>query len=219
MPVRVVIVDDETLVRSGLSLILGQTADIQVVGTSDGVGAVDVIEATSPDVVLLDIRMPGVDGISVLRRMRERGDEPIIAMLTTFDADEYVAAALREGASGFLLKDTDPELLPHLVRTLASGGIVLSSQVGGRLVGRYLVEEDDTDAQTLVRNLTAREGEVLALLAEGLSNAEIGARLHLSPGTIKDHVSAILLKFGVSSRVQAALIAERGGLLRSTELS
>ncbi|WP_460580657.1 response regulator [Humibacter ginsengisoli] len=215
-----VIVDDETLVRSGLSLILGQTADIQVVGTSDGIGAVGVIEATSPDVVLLDIRMPGVDGISVLRRVREeRGEEPIIAMLTTFDADEYVAAALREGASGFLLKDTDPELLPQLVRTLAAGGIVLSSQVGGRLVGRYLVEEDDADAQTLVRGLTAREGQVLALLAEGLSNAEIGARLHLSPGTIKDHVSAILLKFGVNGRVQAALIAERGGLLRSTELS
>lgn len=214
MPVRVVIVDDETLVQSGLGLILGQAADIDVVGTSDGLGAVGLIEATSPDLVLLDIRMPGVDGITVLRRLRERGEEPIVAMLTTFDADDYVAAALREGASGFLLKDTDPELLPQLVRTLASGGIVLSSQVGGRLVGRYLGDDDGADAQTLVQSLTAREGEVLALLAEGLSNAEIGARLHLSPGTVKDHVSAILLKFGVSGRVQAALIAERGGLLR-----
>ena len=216
MSVRVVIVDDESLVRSGLSMILSSAPDIDVVGTSGPDGAAELIAATRPDLVLLDIRMPGIDGITLLRGLRSRGDTTPVAMLTTFDADEYVATALREGACGFLLKDSDPEELPQLVRTLAGGGIVLSSKVGGRLVGRYL-GDDDRDARALLDALTAREREVLALLAEGLSNAEIGARLYLSAATIKDHVSAILLKFGVTSRVQAALIAERGGLLRSED--
>ncbi|QDZ15276.1 response regulator [Humibacter ginsenosidimutans] len=214
--VRVVIVDDETLVRSGLSMILGSADDIEVVGTSGPDGALEVIAATDPDLVLMDIRMPGTDGITLLRLIRARGERPPVAMLTTFDADEYVATALREGACGFLLKDSDPEELPQLVRTLAGGGIVLSSKVGGRLVGRYL-GDDDNDARSLLTALTARERDVLALLAQGLSNAEIGAKLFLSAATIKDHVSAILLKFGVTSRVQAALIAERGGLLRDEE--
>lgn len=214
--VRVVIVDDETLVRSGLSMILGSAADIEVVGTSGPDGALELIAATDPDLVLMDIRMPGTDGITLLRLIRARGERPPVAMLTTFDADEYVATALREGACGFLLKDSDPEELPQLVRTLAGGGIVLSSKVGGRLVGRYL-GDDDNDARSLLTALTARERDVLALLAQGLSNAEIGAKLFLSAATIKDHVSAILLKFGVTSRVQAALIAERGGLLRDEE--
>jgi DNA-binding NarL/FixJ family response regulator len=218
MSVRVVIIDDEMLVRSGLGLILGHADDIEVVGDGTGEDALAVIEATHPDLVLLDIRMPVVDGITVLRRLRARGAAPVVAMLTTFDADEYVATALREGAAGFLLKDTDPEQLPQLVRTLASGGIVLSSKVGGQLVGRYL-GDDGRDARELVRSLTQRERDVLELLAEGLSNGEVGARLHLSSGTVKDHVSAILLKFAVGSRVQAALIAERSGLLRGEATS
>jgi DNA-binding NarL/FixJ family response regulator len=138
---------------------------------------------------------------------------PIVAMLTTFDTDEYVVAALRAGAAGFLLKDTDPEDLAHQVRTLAGGGLVLASKVTRAVVDGYLETVRPADLPGVDR-LTSRERDVLILLAEGLSNAEIGARLHLGVGTVKDHVSAILGKLRVGSRVQAALVAERAGLLR-----
>lgn len=164
--------------------------------------------------MLLDIRMPDVDGLTVLGRLRALAEPPVVAMLTTFDADEYILTALRSGAAGFLLKDTEPDQLAQLVRTLAAGGVVMSpkasravwqSHPGAAVLG-------DEDAARVGR-LTDREREVLVLIAEGLSNADIGTRIHLSAGTVKDHVSAILTKLRVGGRVQAALLAQRAGLL------
>jgi DNA-binding NarL/FixJ family response regulator len=212
--IRVVVVDDEALVRSGFELILRAAGDIDVIATATGAQAVREITACKPDVVLLDIRMPDVDGLTILRQVRAMPDPPVVAMLTTFDSDEYIAAALRSGAAGFLLKDTDPEQLAQLVRTLASGGVVLSPKVTRSVVDSYLDAGASSEAVGRVAQLTDRERDVLVLIAEGLSNADIGARVHLSVGTIKDHVSAILTKLRVGSRVQAALLAQRAGLLR-----
>lgn len=212
--IRVVIVDDEALVRTGFTMILDATPDIRVVGTASGVDAVDAVAATRPDVLLLDIRMPQVDGLSVLRALSERPDRPAIAMLTTFDADEYVMTALQLGASGFLLKDTEPTQLAQYVRALAAGGVVLAPRVSRTLVASLSARESEPDVEAQrVAHLTEREAQVLALVARGLSNAEIGTRLYLGSGTIKDHVSTILAKLGVASRVQAALAAQRAGLL------
>lgn len=209
--IRVVIVDDEALVRSGFHLILGTVGDIDVVGSVDGFEATDAILREKPDVVLLDIRMPGRSGLEILRDIRKMPDPPVVAVLTTFDSDDYISRALGEGAAGFLVKDTDPELLPGLIRSLASGGIVLSPQVSRTVINGYLGAEDRTSS-SLIDTLTDRERQVLACLATGQSNGEIGVSLHLSVGTIKDHVSAILGKLGVTTRLQAALVAERGGL-------
>lgn len=211
--IRVMVVDDEALVRSGLQLILGAAADIEVVATSSGSEAMDEIARHRPDVVLLDIRMPDVDGLTILRQVRVMPDPPTVAMLTTFDADEYITSALRAGAAGFILKDTDPEQLAHLVRTLAAGAVVLSPKASRAVVDGHLDNDEGAQAARVTAMLTHREREVLVRIAEGLSNAEIGTRMHLSAGTIKDHVSAILTKLKVTSRVQAALIAQRAGLL------
>ncbi|MFI6317145.1 response regulator [Nonomuraea sp. NPDC050556] len=207
--IRVVVVDDEALVRSGFSLILGAADDIEVVATASGGDAVETVRRESPDVVLLDIRMPDVDGLTVLRQVRMMPDAPVVAMLTTFDTDEYVLTALHSGAAGFLLKDTEPDQLAHLVRTLAAGGVVLSPKASRAL----LHNNPGTEDAARVRLLTPRERDVLVLVAEGLSNADIGARIHLGAGTVKDHVSAILTKLRVTGRVQAALLAQRAGLL------
>jgi DNA-binding NarL/FixJ family response regulator len=212
--IRVVIVDDEALVRSGFTMILNATDDIRVVGTASGIEALDVIKAEKPDVLLLDIRMPQVDGLTLLGIVSTLPERPAVAMLTTFDADEYIMTALGSGASGFLLKDTEPEQLGQYVRALAAGGVVLSPRASRTLLethpglGAVLDEEAGR-----VGTLTDRERQVLVLVAEGLSNADIGARLYLGAGTVKDHVSAILAKLGVTSRVQAALAAQRAGLL------
>ncbi|MFD5847042.1 response regulator [Streptomyces chartreusis] len=208
------VVDDEALVRSGFELILSAADDIEVVATTAGAEAVETVRREAPDIVLLDIRMPDVDGLTVLGRLRALAEPPVVAMLTTFDADEYILTALRSGAAGFLLKDTEPDQLAQLVRTLAAGGVVMSpkasravwqSHPGAAAVG-------DEEAARVGR-LTDREREVLVLIAEGLSNADIGTRIHLSAGTVKDHVSAILAKLRVGGRVQAALLAQRAGLL------
>ena len=182
---------------------------------TDGPQALEVIAAHHPDVVLLDIRMPGKDGLSILAELQASADRPVVAMLTTFDTDEYIATALRNGAAGFLLKDTDPEQLPQLVRTLHGGGVVLSPTVSGTVVHRYLSAGTDQADKNVVDLLTQREREVLVLMAGGLSNTEIAGRLFLSVGTVKDHVSAILAKLDVGSRVQAALLAQRTGLLNA----
>lgn len=208
--IRVVIVDDEALVRSGFELILGAASDIDVVASVDGVGAIDAIGRARPDVVLLDVRMPGRNGLEVLAELRTHERPPAVAILTTFDSDEYIARALGSGASGFLVKDTDPEQLPMLVRTLAAGGIVLSPQVARTLVDGFHAGSD-LDAASLVAGLTNREQQVLARLRGGSSNSEIGALMDLSRATIKDHVSAILAKLGVATRLEAALLAERSG--------
>jgi DNA-binding NarL/FixJ family response regulator len=215
--IRVVVVDDEVLVRGGFQLILNLAPDIDVVATADGPRALDVIALHHPDVVLLDIRMPGKDGLSILHELRAAPERPVVAMLTTFDSDEYIATALRNGAAGFLLKDTDPEQLPQLVRTLHGGGVVLSPTVSSTVVDRYLSAGADQAGRDLAGLLTHREREVLVLLADGLPNADIGGRLFLSVGTVKDHVSAILAKFDVGTRVQASLLAQRAGLLHDTE--
>ncbi|MFE9680764.1 response regulator [Streptomyces sp. NPDC006285] len=213
--IRVLVVDDEALVRTGFEHILSAADDIEVVAAVVGGQAVRVARELCPDVVLLDIRMPDVDGLTVLDRLRRLPRPPVVAMLTTFDMDEYVAAALRSGAAGFLLKDTDPVQLPVLVRNLAEGGVVLSSSVTRTVVHGYLDNGPRQAAMRRVEVLSERERAVLVLIAEGLSNAAIGARLHLSTGTVKDHVSAVLSKLRVVSRVQAALLAERAGLLRT----
>ncbi|MFC5910209.1 response regulator [Streptacidiphilus monticola] len=208
-----VIVDDETLVRSGLSLIVGSAPDIEVVATCSGGEALSVIDRHRPDVVLLDIRMPDVDGITVLRALQERPERPVVAMLTTFDTDEYIGTALRGGAMGFLLKDTDPEQLMHAVRVLASGGRILSPTVTDTVIAGYLDAGPDKQTAARLATMTTRELDVLALLGEGLSNADIAARLYLSTGTVKDHISAILAKLGTANRVQAAVFAHQAGLI------
>ena len=212
--IRVVVVDDEALVRSGFQMILNASDGIQVVATAEGAQAADVIRREQPDVVLLDIRMPDVDGLTVLREIQTLPEPPTVAMLTTFDTDEYILTALRSGAAGFLLKDTEPEQLAQLVRTLAAGGVVMSPKASRALLRGHPEAGTPQDAGVARVNLLSdRERDVLVLIAEGLSNADIGTRIHLSAGTVKDHVSSILTKLRVSSRVQAALLAERAGLL------
>jgi DNA-binding NarL/FixJ family response regulator len=212
--IRVLVVDDEALIRTGFQHILDAADGIEVVGAVSGGQALRSVRELTPDIVLLDIRMPDVDGLTVLGGIRELPAPPVVAMLTTFDTDEYVTAALRAGAAGFLLKDTDPEQLGHLVRTLATGDTVLSSKVTRTVVDGFLDGGMDESAADAVTRLTERERQVLILLAEGLSNSEIGGRMYLSAGTVKDHVSAILTKLRVDNRVRAALVAERAGLLR-----
>ncbi|MFI1977029.1 response regulator [Streptomyces wedmorensis] len=195
-------------------MILNASDGIEVVATAEGAQAADVIRRERPDVVLLDIRMPDVDGLTVLRKIQELAAPPHVAMLTTFDTDEYILTALRSGAAGFLLKDTEPEQLAQLVRTLAAGGVVMSPKASRALLRGHPGAGAPQDAEVARVNLLSdRERAVLVLVAEGLSNAEIGTRIHLSAGTVKDHVSSILNKLRVASRVQAALLAERAGLL------
>lgn len=215
--IRVVVVDDEELVRTGFRLILQAAGDIEVVATPTGAQAVREISLLKPDVVLLDIRMPDVDGLTILRQLQGLTPPPVVAMLTTFDSDEYIAMALRTGAAGFVLKDTGPEQLAQMVRTLAHGGVVLSPKVTRTVVDGYLGSGAGSRASEQVDLLSERERAVLVLIADGMSNTEIGARIHISVGTVKDHVSAILTKLRVGSRVQAALVAQRAGLLDADE--
>ncbi|MGN8048373.1 response regulator [Curtobacterium sp. 22159] len=202
----VVIVDDETLVRYGFELILGAAADIDVVATTGDVDAVRVIREHAPDVVLLDVRMPRVNGLEVLRELQALDDPPAVAMLTTFDTDEYVGQAMELGAAGFLLKDTDPEGLAEYVRVLARGGVVLAPGVDR---SRLFAARPPVD----VPALTDRERAVLRLVADGASNPDIGQRLGVSTGTVKEDVRALLAAFGVPTRVQLALRAAEAGLL------
>ncbi|MEU1460902.1 response regulator transcription factor [Streptomyces sp. NPDC005727] len=215
--IRVLVVDDEALIRTGFQHILDAADDIEVVAAVPGGRALTAVREAGPDVVLLDIRMPDVDGLTILAELRRLPHPPVVAMLTTFDMDEYVETALRSGAAGFLLKDTDPEELPFLVRALADGGTVLSSKVTRTVVDGFLGAGSQEAAAHTIERLTDRERHVLLLVAEGLSNGDIATRMHLSTGTVKDHVSAILTKLGVGGRVQAALLAQRSGLLEKGE--
>lgn len=210
--IHVVVVDDEAIVRTGLSLILGASEDIEVVAACDGIEAVQQVHRHHPDVVLLDLRMPVVDGLTVLRQLAVLARPPAVAMLTTFDTSEYIAEALRLGAAGFLLKDTRPEQLVHAVRVLAGGGKVLSPSVTEAVIGGYLRADGNRASQYGIADLTPREREVLGLIGLGLSNAQISRRLYLSTSTVKDYVSTVLAKLGVDNRTQAAVIARDAGI-------
>jgi DNA-binding NarL/FixJ family response regulator len=213
--IKVLLADDEDLVRSGLRTILTSAGDIEVVAEcDDGVHVADLVRQHRPHVVLLDIRMRSADGIVALRKVRALPEPPVVAMLTTFDVDEYVQEALRVGASGFLLKDTEPDVIIKAVRDLARGGAVLDPKVAARVLSAVADGERAAEpARQLLAALSDREREVVALIGQGLSNAEIGSALHLSEATVKGYVSAVLGKIGAVNRVQAALVAYRGGLI------
>lgn len=208
----VLIADDQALVRSGLRAILSVQDDIDVVGEAvDGAQAVERALELEPDVVVMDIRMPDVDGIEATRRLAAAGSATRVLVLTTFDLDEYVYEALRAGAAGFMLKDEPPERLAEGVRVVAQGERLLAPAVTHRLVERY-VRAPRRDPETFAA-LTGRELEVLNLVARGLSNAEIGERLSLSEATVKTHLTAILRKLGLRDRVQAVVLAYERGLV------
>lgn len=211
--IKVVIVDDEALIRTGFQRILSTESDIDVIALTSGAGAIEAIAERAPDAVLLDIRMPDVDGLTVLRRIRELPDPPAVCMLTTFDTDEHLTSALQAGAAGFLLKDTDPEHLAPMVRFIASGGVALSPRPGNTVIDGHLALHGRLPAGEPRPQLTEREHEVLGLLAEGLTNTAIAVKTYTSLSTVKEHVSAILTKLRATNRVQAALAAERSGLL------
>jgi len=210
--IRVLLVDDEALVRAGLRMILGTAPDLEVVGEAeDGVDAVERVRQLAPDVVLMDIRMPKVDGLRALTLIRALPDPPYVVMLTTFDADEHVYEALQGGAAGFLLKDTPPHALIQSVRTAATGNAILSPDLTRRLSRTYarVVPEE---LRSRVATLSDRERAILPLIAQGHSNAQIGRDLFLSEATVKAHVTHILTKLGATNRVQVAIAAYRVGL-------
>ena len=218
-PVRVVVADDQALVRTGFRMIL--TADgIDVVAeAADGAEAIDAVRRTRPDVVLMDIRMPVLDGLEATRRiLAADADGPRILMLTTFDVDEYVYAALAAGASGFLLKDVAPEQLTAAVRLVRSGDALLAPSITRRLVERFARGGQETSAvHRDLASLTPREREVLQQLARGLSNAELAAAFQLSEATVKTHVARILGKLQLRDRVQAVVVAYETGLVAPGE--
>ena len=216
MSVRVLIADDQALVRGGFRMILEAKDDMEVVGEAgDGAEAVALVEEVQPDVVLMDVRMPGVDGIEATRRIAGCGSSARIVILTTYDVDEYVLAALRAGASGFLLKDVRPPELTEAIRIVARGDALLAPGVTRRLLDRFAgVLPDDAARPADLDELTDREVEVLRFVALALSNAEIASRLVLTEATVKTHVSSVLRKLGLRDRVQAVVFAYDVGLVR-----
>jgi DNA-binding NarL/FixJ family response regulator len=215
--IRVLLVDDQALVRAGFRALLDAQKDIEVVGEAvDGEEAVRMSREHEPDVVLMDIRMPGMDGLEATRIIVE--DQALnavrIVILTTFDLDEYVFEALRVGASGFLVKNTEPAELVHAVRAVASGDALLSPGVTKRLVMEFAARSRQPGPTAQLDALTEREREVMALVAEGLSNAEIAERLVVSPATAKTHVSRAMVKLGVRDRAQMVVLAYESGLAR-----
>lgn len=209
------VVDDEPMVCGFLRTILGSSDDIEVVEEAhDGAAGVEAVVRSRPDVVLMDLRMPGVDGLTAIERIRELADAPAVVVLTTFDADQYVLRALRAGAVGFLVKSTPPEDLIGLVRVAAEGHTVLSAAAARRLVAASSDRHSARDrARELIGSLTEREAEVLACLGEGMPNARIAARLYLSEATVKGYVSRVLDKLGCVNRTQAGLIAHDAGVV------
>jgi len=218
MTIRIVIVDDQHLVRAGFAMILGEEPDLEVVGeAADGLAAVEVVRRLEPEVVLMDIRMPHLDGLEALRRLVAAGSSARVIVLTTFDADEYVFAALRGGASGFLLKDTPPAELVAAVRTVAGGEALLDPGVTQRVVTAFVegaVVDGERRPPSEFASLTDREREVLSHLARGRSNAEIAALLVVSETTVKTHVGRVLAKLELRDRVQAVVYAYEHGVVR-----
>jgi DNA-binding NarL/FixJ family response regulator len=216
-PIRLIVADDHEVVRAGFAGLLATQPDFTVVGTAaDGAGAVRLARSQAPDVILMDVRMPGMDGIEATRLLTRDGPPtPRILILTTFDLDQYVFDAIRAGASGFLLKDVTPERLFDAVRVIAAGDALLAPAVTRRLIGEFaaLHREPRPVPGTTLAALTPRETEVLRLVAEGLSNPEIAARLIVSEETVKTHVSHVLAKLGIRDRTQAVVLAYETGLV------
>jgi DNA-binding NarL/FixJ family response regulator len=215
--IRVVLADDQALVRAGFSALLDAQDDIEVVGeASDGDEAVRLVRRLAPDVVLMDIRMPGTDGLAATRAIAgdERLSDARIIILTTFELDEYVFEAIRSGASGFLVKDTEPVELLRAVRAVADGDALLSPSVTRRLIGEFANKTRESRPAPTLDVLTEREREVMALVAEGLTNDEIAERLYVSPMTAKTHVSRAMTKLGARDRAQLVVFAYESGLVR-----
>jgi DNA-binding NarL/FixJ family response regulator len=208
--IRVVVADDQDLVRTGLAMILAAQPDMSVVGeAADGLQAVALARRTAPDVVLMDVRMPGLDGVAATREVVAARPATRVLVLTTFDVDEYVIGALRAGASGFLLKDTPRAALIAAVRAVAAGDVLLAREVTARLVGAAGREHIGAEAVRALGRLTPREREVLALIADGRSNAEVAEALHLAETTVKTHVARLLDKLNARDRVQLVVLAHR----------
>jgi len=214
--IRVLVADDQPLVRSGFRMILEERPDLELVGEAeDGEQALALARELDPDVILMDVRMPNLDGVEATRRLVQGGTRARILVLTTFDLDEYVYAAVQAGASGFLLKDVQPAELVDAIRVVAAGNSLFGPTATRRLVERFA--SPTVPASDKLDQLTGREREILGLLAGGLSNAELAQQLYLSETTIKTHVSAILRKLGVRDRVQAVIAAYDAGIVaRST---
>jgi DNA-binding NarL/FixJ family response regulator len=218
MSVRVLIVDDQSLVRAGFRMILDAESDIEVVGeAADGLEAVIAARDTEPDVILMDVRMPNIDGLEATRRLLDGKTEgPRILILTTFDLDEYVYEALRAGASGFLLKDTPPEQLVEAIHVVAGGDALLSPSITRRVIEEFVSHPPDSlrKPPEELDELTVREFEMLRFLARGLSNAEIAKEAFVSETTVKTHVARILMKLRLRDRVQAVVFAYENGIVQ-----
>ena len=217
MTIRVLLCDDQALVRSGFRMILDARDDLEVVGEAeDGREVIELAKGLDPDVILMDVRMPNVDGVEATRRLVDAGSRARIVILTTFDLDEYVYNALRAGASGFLLKDVQPAQLVDAIRVVAAGEALLAPSVTRRLLDRFAdaLPGDEAKPPPALESLTERELEVLKLLASGLSNAELAERLFLSETTVKSHISSVLRKLDLRDRVQAVVLAYEAGLVR-----
>ncbi|GHG88016.1 response regulator transcription factor [Streptomyces lanatus] len=219
--IRLLLVDDDPLVRAGLSFMLGGADDIEIVGEgADGAEVEALVDRTRPDVVLMDIRMPSVDGLTATERLRGRKDAPQVVLLTTFHADDQVLRALRAGAAGFVLKDTPPAEIVDAVRRVAAGDPVLSPTVTRQLMAHAAGAAADTRrtrARARLTTLNDREREVAVAVGRGLSNAEIAGELFMSVATVKTHVSRVLAKLDLNNRVQIALLAYDAGLLEEME--
>ena len=214
MTITVLVADDQPLVRSGFRMVLEERSDIELVGEAeDGAQAVALARELDPDVILMDIRMPHLDGVEATRQLVDSGSRARILVLTTFDLDEYVYAAVRAGASGFLLKDVRPADLVDAIRVVAAGNSLFGPAAMQRLVERFTSPPPDA-ATAAVDGLTDREREILRLLAHGRSNAELAQELYLSEATVKTHVSSVFRKLGVRDRVQAVIAAYEAGLVR-----
>jgi DNA-binding NarL/FixJ family response regulator len=212
-PIRVLLVDDDALVRSGLRMMLAGAEGVEVVGeVDDGRGVLAAVDSHHPDVVLMDIRMPQLDGIAATRLLRTQPQPPQVLVLTTFDADELVVRALRAGAGGFLVKDTPPAEIVHAIELVHAGDAMLSPTVTRRLIALVAGDADagkrHENARERLADLSAREHEVALAVGRGLANAEIAGELHMSVATVKAHVSRLLTKLGVDNRVQIALLVQ-----------
>jgi DNA-binding NarL/FixJ family response regulator len=216
LSIRVLIADDQALVRSGFRMILEARDDLVVVGEAEnGAQAIELARELEPDVVLMDVRMPVLDGVEATRRLLEAGSEARVIILTTFDLDEYVFEALRAGASGFLLKDVQPAQLVEAIRVVASGEELLAPSITRRLLDRFAASLDaGRGTPPELDSLTPRELEILRLIAGGLTNAEIASELFVSETTVKTHVSSVLRKLHLRDRVQAVVLAYEAGLVR-----